>query len=216
MKHVVTKPLHHAYIVEGLFSTIKQPLVDHLESIFLTSFTGHPNVVVLEYDKVSVEDARALKDMHDVGIKIFIVGLNFISREAQNALLKVLEEPIAHTHFFFVVPSLHTILPTLKSRVRIVTRREHGIEAEMLWDPELFYSASLSKRFEMIKHIVDDIKDGERGKIEAIQFCEALTEYARKNNASYVTLETLLKARMYLFDHASSVKVVLDTLAIVL
>lgn len=40
--------------------------------------------------------------------------------QAANALLKVLEEPPPHTHFFLLVPSLAGVLPTIRSRSQVV------------------------------------------------------------------------------------------------
>ncbi|MEK7462161.1 MAG: hypothetical protein AAB618_01145 [Patescibacteria group bacterium] len=57
--------------------------------------------------------------------QIIMVATEFITEEAQQALLKIIEEPPLSTKFVFVLPLGYTLLPTLESRFE---RRgsEHG------------------------------------------------------------------------------------------
>ncbi len=50
-----------------------------------------------------------------------VVRTQFITHEAQNALLKVLEEPPLSTEFLFVLPHDFVLLPTLLSRLQMHT-----------------------------------------------------------------------------------------------
>lgn len=45
--------------------------------------------------------------------------------EAQNALLKILEEPPINTQFIMIAPSKNALLPTIISRLRIITYKDH-------------------------------------------------------------------------------------------
>jgi DNA polymerase-3 subunit delta' len=49
---------------------------------------------------------------------VLINGANFLSHEAQNALLKVLEEPPGHTMFILTATSANKVLPTISSRTQ--------------------------------------------------------------------------------------------------
>ena len=87
----------HADIVPRAFSSLVKHLGIETKAILilLFSITNH-----LELTK-----RRALKDAQTRGAfggsrKIFIIGANSFTREAQNALLKTFEEPTAGTHFF--------------------------------------------------------------------------------------------------------------------
>lgn len=71
--------------------------------------------------RFGIDDARELvRQAHqrpsEASEQTLIVRTDFITLEAQNALLKVLEEPPASTKLVFVVPTGFTILPTLASR----------------------------------------------------------------------------------------------------
>jgi DNA polymerase III gamma/tau subunit len=48
--------------------------------------------------------------------KTLLIATEFITEEAQQALLKVIEEPPVSTKFVFVVPNGYTLLATLESR----------------------------------------------------------------------------------------------------
>lgn len=73
-------------------------------------------------ERLGIDDARTLIEQAYTkpqyhAVKLLIVRTEFITHEAQNALLKVLEEPPETTRFYFVVPPAFTILPTLASRL---------------------------------------------------------------------------------------------------
>ncbi len=55
--------------------------------------------------------------------QLIMVATEFITEEAQQALLKIIEEPPVSTKFVFVLPHGYTLLPTLESRFE---RQEGG------------------------------------------------------------------------------------------
>lgn len=52
---------------------------------------------------------------------IALIGRNF-NKEAQNALLKVLEEPPHNIHFLIFVPYKNVLIPTIRSRMRLINK----------------------------------------------------------------------------------------------
>ncbi|MEY3784364.1 MAG: polymerase delta subunit [Candidatus Parcubacteria bacterium] len=71
--------------------------------------------------RFGIDDARTLvlkaySRPAETASQCLIVRSDFITLEAQNALLKIVEEPPVSTHFRFVLPTDFTILPTLASR----------------------------------------------------------------------------------------------------
>lgn len=79
-------------------------------------------VLVTELDKVGIDDVRTitaqaqLRPATNEG-QVFVIATTFITNEAQNALLKLFEEPPAATAFILVVPPALQLLPTLRSRI---------------------------------------------------------------------------------------------------
>ncbi len=110
---------HHAYLLIGNkeFSS----LIEYLKSKI--AIHGNPDFFERSYASLGIDDAREIKTLAGTrpilegGKKIFVLQVNAITVEAQNALLKLLEEPPAYAHFFIIVPSAHLLLPTVKSRM---------------------------------------------------------------------------------------------------
>lgn len=72
-------------------------------------------------EKFGVKDARELvrkasNRPYETTRQLLVIRTNFITLEAQNALLKVLEEPPSSTLFAFVLPYDFVVIPTLDSR----------------------------------------------------------------------------------------------------
>jgi hypothetical protein len=91
---------------------------------------GYPylKVVVPEKDKLSIGIEAIRELQHFASLKlpgaadtqriIFIPEAHTITGEAQNALLKLLEEPPQNTHFVLTANSEQSLLPTIRSRVQ--------------------------------------------------------------------------------------------------
>jgi DNA polymerase-3 subunit gamma/tau len=108
------------------------------------------NIDVIEIDAASqssVNDARAIRDeaMHvpvNGRYKVYIIDeVHMLSKQAWNALLKIVEEPPAHIKFIFATTEVHMVLGTIISRCqrfdlqripsRVITERlEQICEAE--------------------------------------------------------------------------------------
>src|SRR5690348_4398318 len=110
--------LHHAYLfvtheVEETVTKLKNFIEEHLG----LKTSGNPDVTHHQFKTLTIDEARAIAESENRknisgGRKIFIIETDFITEEAQNALLKVFEEPTLGTHFFLVSPQ-DTLLPTL-------------------------------------------------------------------------------------------------------
>src|SRR5690606_6311408 len=90
---------HNSHIVVGGLNESIEYIKPSLEkSIPADLWTSHPDVWQQKCEQFKVEDSRLLKYKNSsrpiVGpIKIFLIEIENITPEAQNALLKVLEEP---------------------------------------------------------------------------------------------------------------------------
>lgn len=94
----------------------------------------HPDLLLVEPQTDPGRDAKSLKieqvrdlqralslKAHEGTRKVAIVDdAEFLTEQAGNALLKVIEEPPPSTHFILVASSLNAMLPTLVSRCQIV------------------------------------------------------------------------------------------------
>lgn len=127
--------MHHAYLLLG-------DTVGALDRLALTlrdiNFVreGNPDYFSYAFEVFGIDDARRITELAERSPfgerKVFFISSSRITREAQNALLKILEEPVSNTHFFLSVREEEMIIPTLISRMEIirVLKRHEGDQKE--------------------------------------------------------------------------------------
>src|SRR3989344_7773439 len=108
---------HHAYFREGPLSELPELARAAGKAAELSK--GSPDVYVRQYEKFGIDEARALREMASLkslsGKALFILGAVSVTTEAQQALLKLFEEPAQGAVFILLVPH-GSLLPTLRSR----------------------------------------------------------------------------------------------------
>jgi DNA polymerase III delta prime subunit len=210
---------HHAYCIPGDPSVcleLKTLLADE-HSI---PSQANPDFYERSYQTFTIDDARNLKSLHETrpigntGKKIFIVVMNSITNEAQNALLKLLEEPSPYAHFFLIVPSAHVLLPTVKSRLLLIGHDSSSENnAEEREAAGKFLKMPAGKKLDHIKKLMDDISKEKKTRQDAISFLNAVEHevYATGSVKDHErSLEAITFARKYIHDRAPSVKMLLE------
>jgi len=119
------KDLYHSYIVEGDPETTSQDILELLINRKEVKVDS-PDIYVEQYDSFTIEDSRKIKKWHNEmkvtgGKRVCIIGTNFINHDAEQALLKIIEEPAEDTHIFIVVPNSLLLLDTILSRAHTVS-----------------------------------------------------------------------------------------------
>ncbi|MFH1454976.1 MAG: hypothetical protein ABIF22_01505 [bacterium] len=217
--------LHHAYCILGN----TEDVINELEKFFLKelnfSIVNNPDFWYGKFDVMDIEDGRSIKNLHQNkpisgDKKIFVVSANFITEKAQNAMLKLFEEPRGDTHFFLVIPSLSNIIPTFKSRLFIIDTNEVG---SSLINPKNFLKMSIGKRMEAAKKICESISDEEQSKIEIIKFLNSLESELKKkvnflktDNDELKMFEEIEKVRQYAGEQSPSLKMLLEYISLIL
>lgn len=233
---------HHAYLLIG-GDPVKAELVSILEKNHKIRARGNPDFSIRTYETFTIDDARELKSSAGTrpvgsekdsgrGKKVFIIQMNAITVEAQNALLKLLEEPPEYAHFFLLVPSAHLLLPTVKSRLSAIddTLRsairqpaDTGKDSRRVpidaGDPAArsFLKMSPPKRLEFIKKLLDDVSKEKKTKQDAIDFLNAVQSVVYKDTGvkkGMRELRSIETARKYMNDRAPSLKMLLEYVAL--
>jgi len=145
--------------------------------------------------------------------KIFVISFQSITHEAQNALLKLFEEPTNNTHFFLVTATADIMLPTLASRLFIIScdkklpKNTHLVEQ--------FLTSTKAERLKYLKGIIDS-----KDKKNAILFLNALEvalyikKDLAKNSEIVYALKEIAGSRAYLYGRSPSVKMLLEHVAL--
>jgi len=213
-----TGTLHHAYIFAGESESVRQALFAFLEKDLSHPTRGNPDFFHELFDIFSIDDARRVKEMQSVrplagARKVFVIETRGMAPEAQNALLKVLEEPASDTHFFIITNSAEIFLPTIRSRAVIFSfkNKTEGSNKKISETAKIFLDSLSAERIELVQEIVEN-KD--RGK--AIDLIDDVIIGLAEGKYSRKTISQALKCRSYLNDRSSSVKIILEHLAVVL
>ncbi|KND49897.1 MAG: DNA polymerase III delta prime subunit [Parcubacteria bacterium C7867-002] len=210
---------HHSHYLIGS-DILRAELKTVLEDVHEIASQGNPDFFDAFYETFTIDDSRQLREMHGVrpvhssGKKIFIISMDGITIEAQNALLKLLEEPAEYAYFFLIIPSGHLLLPTVKSRMIPI---ETASEKETTGEGEKFLKLSVAKRLDMIKGLLDDISKEKKTKQHAIQLLHDIEAalYTRKGVAkAAAALRALDIAKKYSSDRAPSLKMLLESVAL--
>ena len=214
--------LHHAYLIEGERSFVLTELTKFLFDAKVTS-AASPDYHLFEFDVFLIEHAHEISQEQTMrGVegnkKIFILAFNTMTSEAQNALLKTIEEPTEDTHFFFVTRTKETLIPTLRSRMQIMSAEGAPNKKEMKAG-EAFLTASLPERLDIIAEYTKAKKDDKsEAKEEARVFLVSLEKalYAKlpADPSLAESLSDVITASKYLSDRAPSLKLLLEHLAL--
>lgn len=225
--------LHHAYLVEGKKEEILDELFEFFKQSLDIAIKGNPDVLHVNFEVFGIDEGRKLKEMQTGKAftgnrRFFVITTSSFTSEAQNSLLKVFEDPSPNVHFFVIIPSADGILPTLRSRFFIIeheskykTKRTH---AEKIISAEEFLENSKTSRFAMIKGIVEEKEKNKALALLNDMEAELHTKLVDNIKASVgvsskeiaESLEEISRAKQYLYDRSSSVKLILEHLALVL
>ena len=198
--------LYHAYLIEdtgGVFESLPEVLRDGYKDA---------EIYVQNFDLLGIDDSRnlvRLANMRSLGVQLFVWRVEKCTREAQNALLKLLEEPPERSHFFFCVSGVQDILPTLRSRAWVIQGDKNSKEVEVARD---FIKGNPSRRVAILEPIIKEkdrqsarrLLDGIEGELYA---CSAIS--------SKRALQHIIDVRRVMQDNGASLKQMLESVALV-
>lgn len=218
---------HHAFVIEGEKEAgIERARAWVTEELGL-AVSGNPDIVVLSYGLLSVEEARRIAEVVAGApfageSKAVIIAASRAYHEAQNALLKLFEEPPPGTYLFLILPTLGGLLPTLRSRV-VELKVNSAERRELPENVEAFLKAGKEKRSALVKKLATGSDEEERreNREEAIALLNGIeaAAYAAFKEKPTPALTSLLAdiavLRGHLHDRSAPVKMILEHLSLV-
>lgn len=227
---------HHAYFVAGE----REQAVARARA-FAERTLGETDaaldIAFLTFELFSVDDARRLITTASIsgmgGQKVIIASMTRIFHEAQNALLKILEEPPADTTIFLCVPSEGVFIPTLRSRLLPLPDEEHPSAPSNHSEgiAERFMAASPAEREKIAGKLVEQSKSDkeetkQQARREAIELLQGLTQAAHAQLETAKTaqakedalalLEDLASFMPILYERSAPLKLMLEHLLLVI
>lgn len=211
--------LHHAYCVVGERETVRRALFGALEKNCGVPTTGNPDFWYASFETFSVNDAANVKALQSNASlsarRVFVIAAHRILHEAQNKLLKILEEPTGRTHFFLIVPHSGRLLATVRSRLEFLEADQTGGQPTSHASGEAFLKAPIAGRLGTIQPLIDAEEGGREAAIDLLNEIEYAL-YLNKNKRSHaaVFLEDLATMRRYLEGRSPSRKMILEHIAL--
>lgn len=209
--------LHHAYLVTGNTEASRAEVAALLQKRGVET-AGNPDILSVSFSELLIDDTRDLilsfASLKPLGERKYVIAsFSRANENAQNALLKAVEESLGHTVFFFCVEAEGHVLPTLKSRCVVV----HGslAVAEDTEDAEAFLSAGYEERLKIAERMASAAsKTQDRAPARAL--AASLISVLKSRTAGASALRDALDAHRYLRMAGGSVKAVLSHLAVAL
>ncbi len=199
-------PPHHAIAISA----------DSLEAAVLPAEFLTPSLDVVHYvaDRLAIDTVRDI--IRDAFVKpvsavkrSFVIVARDIPIEAQNALLKLLEEPPTTARFILIVPRIDVLLPTVRSRVLVLPApRPASVPAVPLF--AAFQTAAINDRLDMVAAWAKN-KDYEA--MEAVLRGTELFLHTALPAAGQL-LKTTLLIRDYMSQSGAAKKMLLEELAL--
>lgn len=202
-------------LISGSAESLPQ-ILEYLETKGI-QITTNPDLYVRSHIAFGIEEARELSARaasRALGERrVFVITTGGITHEAQNALLKTLEEALGNALFVLVVPSPEMLLPTVRSRSQII--EIESIVQKSALDAVEFVKSSPTKRLDMLKPLLEKEEGEARDIGSIIIFLSSLERILAKGlPETKPGIEAVYRAREYVGDKGSLVKPLLEQVAL--
>ena len=180
---------------------------------------GSPDLFAQKYRSFGVDEAEELRARArtrpvSAPQRVFVIATPGMTSEAQNSLLKTLEEPAANAVFFLILPAPETMLATVRSRSQTLVLDVKASEG--IVDVDDFLAAPAAKRLEIIKPLYDTEDDG-RDMASVLTFLSALEGKFAQGKQSVersAGIHAIYRARNCAGDKGALLKTLLEQVAL--
>lgn len=186
----------------------------------------HPDLLYFPKDaKLGIEQARQVKEYFSLkpyqakGRVVVLEDASLLTIEAQNALLKTLEEPPTDALLILGAPSDSKFLPTILSRCQVVRVQGTGDRVQgknYTEDIERLLKSTIEEKFEYI----EKLKDREEFLHEMVSFFhQKLLEPATHERGRLLNLKEFLKELLQTEEwakHNVNIRAILEYLMLVM
>jgi len=183
-------------IAKILISNSPDQIKEEIEKAVLLHLGGttrnHPDVLYFTADsKLGVGEAKEIREFFSIkpysakGRAVVLEDAGNLTPEAQNALLKTLEEPPEEAILLLGAAATDNFLSTILSRCQIVSLNKNaianpkGMKQSLAEDIQKLMESNISERFEYIEKLKDQKKKEE--------FLHALTAYFHQTLRSHIS-----------------------------
>ncbi len=175
------------------------------------------------FDNFSVDDSHKVKTWQSTRplggkIKYAVWGIVSANLEAQNSLLKSLEEPATDVKIILVIAHEGILLPTVLSRLLVLKSETNLQKIEDKSLASNFLNADPHQRLELIESNFNYKEDGVKGQLmKFLTDCEVVVQDGfNQNRLPKIEVIEIIKAKRNLSDRSAVPRLVMENLASVL
>ncbi|MEK9209437.1 MAG: hypothetical protein AAB926_01245 [Patescibacteria group bacterium] len=219
-QHYQNNRLGHGYFLAGSKEPAEKAVLKIAALLLKTKLEEllrHPDFFRYQVDKFGIEDSHNLKKQAFLtskcsGPKVFFISASSFTPEAQNALLKLMEEPPADVYFFISAFSPDSLSLILRSRLAVLFERTSADLGKAKMDfLEKFLKASPLQRLKLADCFFDD----RARTIEFVKGLEAAAACFFKEKQELRNFSEEARLNRRLLDHpALSCRLILEHLAL--
>ena len=210
--------MHHANLLVGTLEEAESHLRSVCNGLGIKSLNNYPDLFIFKANVFGIDEARELRSLSirkaisgQAGKKIFFITSMRLTLEAQNALLKTFEDPSPDTFFFLVVREESSIVPTLRSRMRI--SHVSGGATSPSAEAEKFIASTIKNRLLLAKEFTEDLSAGGKN---LPAFLNDLLLVLRERGRDKKVLEDVCRIRRCVSDYVSLPRLAIEHLSLVL
>jgi DNA polymerase III delta prime subunit len=206
---------HHAYLIKKLRDAEIEEVIKEIKGTLGKKLRSE-DVFEEKIENLGIEDSRKLKERAQITAlgeyKLFFLKISSMTREAENSLLKLLEEPPANSHFFIFAKSIN-LSKILLSRIVVIEGELDSSNTEV----KKILEATIGEKIELAKKIADRVKEAE-SKDEIMDLLNTLEKEIVKKigltSKSSLVLKEVEEGKNFLKDKSASSKMILENIFI--
>lgn len=169
IQHFLADP-SHALLISGPEGSGKGSIAQHVASQLLRiepeALAQHPYTFWLTEQPVTIESIRSAQKLMQLKVPgsntirriVIVEQAQSMSIEAQNAFLKLLEEPPADTVIILTVSSAKRLLPTIRSRTQHITVQPPSKEVALAHFTDSHSTTAIEKAYHLSEGYVGLMK----------------------------------------------------------
>lgn len=227
-----TNNINQAYLLVGDIGSTVTEINSIIIKISGCPITGNSDYYICNTNVFDIAETKRLKQASQSksvsgGKRFFVIAAEVFLENAQNALLKTLEEPIEGNHFFIITHDARCLLPTVVSRLIKIENfgnKSYEVINNNVILCKKFLSAGVADRILMIGEIIKENDEARVQKSATRNFIKDVENIVfnkyRKGELDYLVdigtiLSSISKVSDYSNDPASASKMLLEYLSLI-
>jgi len=195
----------HAVLIEASY-------IEGLTYLPLACRTESPDIVHLSGSRMGIDEVRSLiREAYMTPLygseRVFVLAYGAFTEEAQNALLKLLEEPPKTARFYIITERPNLLLSTLRSRL---VRADVGLHEESSFDLHAFLRLSYGDRLAEIAS-----RAQKKDEVWLTDLMQAIETRAHDSKDASL-IRSVLSLKPYFHTPGASKKMILEHLVLLL